>query len=270
MPKICDLFIYPVKSCAALRMEEALLAPTGFEYDRNWMVVDERGDFLTQRENPRLALVRPSLEGDVLVLEAPGMSRLRVPYETSGEEIEATIFGESYPAYSTGVEANAWFSSYLEGDFKLVRHKAEATRLGGVQYPERDPSPTRFVDNYGILVISQASHEALNRRLPSPIPLNRFRPNVVVSGVGEYEEDYFTTARRGDAALRFVNPCFRCNMTSLDQETGKVSFDPLPILATYRFDEASKGVKFGAYAAVAGGIGQSLRRGDELEIEWSF
>lgn len=270
MPKIADLFVYPVKSCSAVRLEEASLTATGFEYDRNWMVVDERGVFFTQRENPKLALVTPSIEGDHLVLDAPGMSPIHVPLQTSGEEAEVTIFDESYPAHSTTAEADAWFSGYLGGVFRLVRHKPEATRLGGVQYPERDPSPTRFVDNYGILVISQASHEALNKRLPSPIPLDRFRPNIVMSGVDEHEEDYFKVARHGDVALRFVNPCFRCNMTSIDQQAGQASFDPLPTLATYRYDEASKGVKFGAYAAVGGGIGRSLRRGDEFEIEWSF
>lgn len=270
MPKIADLFVYPVKSCSAIRLEEALLTPTGFQYDRNWMVVDERGAFVTQREHSRLALVKPSIRGERLTLEAPGMPQLDLPLETSGKDVEVTIFGESYPAHPTSKEANAWFSAYLSGVFQLVRHKPEATRLGGVQYPERDASPTRFVDNYGVLVISEASHRALNERLPSPIPLDRFRPNIVVSGVDEYDEDHFKTARRGDVALRFVNPCFRCNMTSIDQQTGLPSLDPLPTLATYRYDETSKGVKFGAYAAVGSGIGQSLRRGDEFEIEWSF
>jgi uncharacterized protein YcbX len=269
MPTIAEIFVYPVKSCAAVSLDEVQLVPTGFEYDRNWMIVDKNGHFVTQREHPELALVRPSVENGALTLEAPSMPMITVPVDKS-DRTEVTIFGECFPAYSCAPEANRWFSGYLKGDFKLVRDDPDVSRPGGVQYPTRDSSPTRFVDNYGVLVISQASHEALNERLPAPIPLNRFRPNLVLSGVEEHDEDYITTARRDDVVLRFVNPCFRCNMTSISQETGEKSLDPLPVLATYRFDEAFNGVKFGAYASVIAGFGRTLGRGNKLEVEWSF
>lgn len=269
MPTIAELFVYPIKSCAPVSLGEVRLVTTGFQFDRNWMIVDKSGNFVTQRERPELALVRPSLDNGALSISAPNMPAISAHAESS-DKIDVTIFGESYPAYSCAPEADNWFSDYLNGDFRLVRHNPTAFRPGGVQYPERDSSPTQFVDNYGVLVISRASHDALNERLPAPIPLNRFRPNIVLSDAGEYDEDYFKTARCNDVVLRFVNPCYRCNMTSIDQETGEKSFDPLPVLATYRFDEAANGVRFGVYASVDAGFGGMLGRGDRLEVEWSF
>jgi uncharacterized protein YcbX len=151
-----------------------------------------------------------------------------------------------------------------------VKCDPRTLRQGGVQYPERDAAPTSFVDNYGILVISEASHAALNGKLPQAVPMNRFRPNIVVTGIEEHDEDYFTHARCGEVALRFVNPCFRCSLTSIDQQSATPGFDVLPVLSTYRYDEAAKGVKFGAYAAISGGVGTRLHVDSDLEVDWSF
>jgi uncharacterized protein YcbX len=151
-----------------------------------------------------------------------------------------------------------------------VKCNPEKLRKGGVQYPERDDAPTSFVDNYGVLVISQASHAALNQKLPQAVPMNRFRPNIVVTGIDEHEEDYFTNARSGDVALRFINPCFRCSLTSIDQQSAMPGLDVLPTLSTYRYDEAAKGVKFGTYAAISAGIGSQLKVDSNLDVEWSF
>src|SRR5271169_4066239 len=251
MPTISDLFVYPIKSCAGVRMKEVSIVPTGFEFDRNWMVIDADGNFVTQREYPTLALVRPQLNG-------------------GGEPVTITLFGEKHGAVSTTADADAWFSTYLGGSFRLVKWDPSKLRKGGVQYPERDTAPTSFVDNYGVLVISQASHAALNQKLPQAVPMNRFRPNIVVTGIDEHEEDYFTHARCGEIALRFVNPCFRCSLTSIDQQSATPGLDVLPTLSTYRYDEAAKGVKFGAYAAISGGIGARLHVDSNLDVDWSF
>ena len=270
MPKISDLFVYPVKSCAAVRMEQVVIVPTGFEHDRNWMVVDADGAFVTQRERPSLALVTPQVGDDGIVLQAPGMEPLDLPAEAAGAPITVTLFGETQPAIAASAAADDWFSRYLGGRFRLVRCDPHVLRPGGVQYPARDAAPTSFVDNYGVLVISQASYAALNRKLPHAVPMNRFRPNIVVTGVEDHEEDYITLARCGDVALRFVNPCFRCSLTAIDQQNGMPGLDPLPVLSTYRYDEAAKGVKFGAYAAISGGVGDRLLVGAELDVDWSF
>jgi uncharacterized protein len=269
MPTISDLFVYPVKSCAGVRMKEVSIVPTGFAFDRNWMVVDAAGNFVTQREHPTLALVKPQLNGGI-TLTAPDMEPLHVPADASGEPVTISLFDEKHGAMATTPEADAWFSKYLGGSFRLVKCDPAKLRKGGVQYPVRDDAPTSFVDNYGVLVISQASHDALNQKLLQAVPMNRFRPNIVVAGVDEHEEDYFTNARCGDVGLRFVNPCYRCSLTSIDQQSATPGLDVLPTLSTYRYDEAVKGVKFGAYAAISAGIGSQLRVDSDLDVDLSF
>ena len=270
MPTISDLFVYPVKSCAGVRMSEVSIVPTGFKFDRNWMVVDAEGAFVTQREYPTLALVTPRLDDGGVSLSAPGMAPLNLSANGGGEPITITLFGEKHGAVSTSAAADAWFSQYLGAAFRLAKCDPATLRKGGVQYPERDAAPTSFVDNYGVLVISQASHAALNQKLPQAVPMNRFRPNIVVTGVEEHDEDYFTHARCGEVALRFVNPCFRCSLTSIDQQSAKPGLDVLPVLSTYRYDDAAKGVKFGAYAAISAGIGARLHVDCDLDVDWSF
>lgn len=269
MPTISDLFVYPVKSCAGVRMSEVSIVPTGFAFDRNWMVVDADGNFVTQRECPTLALVKPELNGGI-TLTAPDMEPLHVAADNGGEPVAISLFGETLGAMSTTTEADAWFSKYLGGTFRLVKCDPAKLRKGGVQYPLRDDAPTSFVDNYGVLVISQASHAVLNQKLSQAVPMNRFRPNIVVAGIDEHEEDYFTNARCGDVALRFVNPCYRCSLTSIDQQSATPGLDVLPTLSTYRYDESVKGVKFGAYAAISGGVGSQLRVESDLDVDWSY
>jgi uncharacterized protein YcbX len=270
MPKIAELFVYPVKSCAGVRMDEVSIAPTGFKFDRNWMIIDDSGTFVTQREHPKLALVQPEFANGGIILSAPVMEPLHVSASGNGDPTKISLFGETHEALSITAEADAWFSTYLGGAFRLAKCDPRTLRKGGVQYPERDAAPTSFVDNYGILVISQASHAALNQKLPQAVPMNRFRPNIVVSGVDEHDEDYFTNARCGEVALRFVNPCFRCSLTSIDQKSGTPGLEVLPVLSTYRYDDAAKGVKFGAYAAISGGVGAQLRVDSDLDVDWNF
>jgi len=270
MPKIAELFVYPIKSCAGVSMKEVSIVPTGFEFDRNWMVIDDSGTFVTQREHPKLALVKPEFANGGLVLNAPGMEPLHVSANGTGAPVSISLFGETLPALGTTPDADAWFSKYLGGSFRLAKTDPATLRKGGVQYPERDAAPTSFVDNYGVLVISEASLAALNKKLSESVPINRFRPNIVVSDVDEHDEDYFTNARCGEIALRFINPCYRCSMTSIDQKIGAPGLEVLPVLSTYRYDDAVKGVKFGNYAAVSGGVGSYLRAGSDLDVEWNF
>lgn len=270
MPTISDLFVYPVKSCAGVRMSEVVIVPTGFQFDRNWMVIDADDAFVTQREYPKLALVTPRLDNGGVTLSAPGMTELHVSANGGGEPITIILFGEKHGAMSTTAVADAWFSRYLGGTFRLAKCDPQTLRQGGVQYPQRDVAPTSFVDNYGILVVSQASHATLNQKLTESVPMNRFRPNIVLTGIDEHDEDYFTEARCGDVTLRFVNPCYRCTMTSIDQQSGMPGVDVLPVLQTYRYDAVAKGVKFGAYAAVSRGVGARLCVDCDLDVDWSF
>jgi uncharacterized protein len=269
MIRIKDLYVYPVKSCKGVRVDETTLSPTGFLGDRNWMVVNKHGVFVSQREQPRLALVEPKLADDRLILNASGMPELVMSREAKdGERTEVELFGEKIPALAAGHAASSWFSRYLGGDYRVVTCDPEFLRKGGVQYPSRDEAPTSFVDNYGILVISEASHEDLNRRLVSGVPMNRFRPNIVVEGVDPYGEDYFASASTTDVTLRFIDICYRCNLTTVDQEKAEFGQEPLQTLGRYR--NSKVGVRFGNYAAVAGGVGKTLRAGSPLEIALNF
>ena len=156
-----------------------------------------------------------------LSFQRPGMTPLHVSANGVGGPIAISLFGETHEALSRQcrrpMHGSATISADRSGSPNAIRPRL---RKGGVQYPERDAAPTSFVDNYGILVISEASHAALNQKLPQAVPMNRFRPNIVVSGVDEHEEDYFTNVRCGEVALRFINPCFRCSLTSIDQKSG--------------------------------------------------
>ena len=269
MISIKDLFVYPVKSCKGIKVSEVELSPTGFLDDRNWMVIDEAGVFVTQREHPKLALVEPTLTADELILKAPGMQDLAVPRKTcSSQSRDVELFGEKIPAIIAGDEPSSWFSDYLGGHFSFVSRDQRFLRKGGVQYPSRDDAPTSFVDNYGILVVSEASRADLNSRLASGVPMNRFRPNIVIEGVDAYGEDYFARAYVGDVALRFVDVCYRCNMTTIDQDKAEFGHEPPQTLGHYR--HSSIGVRFGSYAAVADGIGKRLAAGSRLEIELNF
>ncbi|MGY3484658.1 uncharacterized protein YcbX [Bradyrhizobium sp. USDA 4011] len=269
MIRIKDLFVYPIKSCKGIRVSEIELSRTGFLGDRNWMIVDEAGVFVTQREYPKLALVEPTLSESNLTLNAPGMTTLVIPRQapaTRSREVE--LFGEKMPSLFAGDEPSKWFGEYLGGNFQFVCRDPGFLRKGGVQYPSRDEAPTSFVDNYGILVISEASRNDLNKRLVTGVPMNRFRPNIVIEGVDAYGEDYFARARVDDITLRFVDVCYRCNMTTIDQEKAEFGQEPLQTLGRYRGSKA--GVRFGSYAAVAGGVGKKLTAGSSLEIALNF
>jgi uncharacterized protein YcbX len=265
MPTITAINIYPLKSARGLAMTEATLADTGLANDREWMIVDKTGMFVTQREFPKLALVTPSLTPSGLTVEAPSMSKLAV--DSSGDRLDCVLFGETCSALRTSDEADEWFSTYLGAKVSLVARDPRFHRRGGVQYPSRDERATSFVDNYGILIISQASLDDLNTRLPSTVPMNRFRPNIVVDGMGPFEEEYVRTFAISDVELSATNVCTRCNLTTINQETAEVGSEPFQTLSQYRYDEGYKGVRFGAYAAVGAGVGSKLRVGDTVGIE---
>jgi uncharacterized protein len=267
---IKQLFYYPVKSCAGVEVAEAQVGATGLRHDRRWMVVDANGMFVTQRERPELALVVPRVANGSLSLSAPQAPDIAVPAKAGRDRIQVEIFGERYPAASVSGTADRWFSDYLKSPHRLVAFDDDVLRKGGVQYPQRDEAPTLFPDNFGVLLVSDASLSDLNQRMPQALPINRFRPNVVVSGLNAYEEDYLAGIKSGGFALRFVDLCFRCNLTTIDQKTTQMGEEPLKTLMSYRVDPKNSGVKFGAYFVVERGTTGHLRVGDEAEITWSF
>jgi uncharacterized protein YcbX len=265
LPRITSLHVYPLKSAAGLSVPTAMLTQSGFAYDREWMVIDTDANFLTQREAPKLALVQPRLSADALILAAPDREEVAVPF-SGGTPIACTLFGETCQAWTTTPEASAWMSDYLGRPVSIVARDHDFLRKGGVQYPQRDERPTSFVDNYGVLLISEASLSDLNTRLTTPVAMNRFRPNIVVEDVPPYEEEDAHGFTSNGVAFDFVNVCTRCVMTNIDQTSAQVGREPFQTLSGYRYDDGYRGVRFGAYLALKTGVGAALKVGDELQL----
>ncbi|CAG1018296.1 partial putative protein YcbX, partial [Burkholderiaceae bacterium] len=222
--RVAALNVYPVKSCAGVALDEALLVETGLELDRAWMVVDAQGRFLTQRELPRMALIRPALKTSEMVLRAPGMLALHVALDAVEQPCRATVWDDEVAAYDMGELAAQWFSDFLGQASRLVRFDPEQKRLSNRRWTGEIEAENAFSDGYPILVASQASLNELNRRLVAAghgaVSMARFRPNLVVDGIDEHGEDHldemvFDTAD-GPVRLKLVKPCPRCPIPDID------------------------------------------------------
>jgi uncharacterized protein YcbX len=267
---IASLHIYPVKSCRGIALETSPVGERGLAFDREWMIVDGDGRFVTQRELPRLALVEPSLTSVALELRAPGCGRLAVPFRTDGAARPVTVWHDSFPAVDQGDEAAAWLSSALQVPLRLVRFDVAVRRHCNVTYAGDSGAHTAFADAYPLLILSEASLADLNSRLEEPLPMNRFRPNIVLSGVDAYDEDHIDEIRVGGLALKLVKRCTRCQITTTDQGTASVGVEPLSTLAGYRMNAELGGVTFGVNAIVAAGAGLAIHRGDRVSCAFKF
>lgn len=267
---VTALNIYPVKSCRGIGLRDAVLQTTGLEHDRRWMAINENGRYLTQREAPRLASVVPRLLTNVLALEAPDMPMLQVPFATDGARLTVTVLFDKCEAIDAGPIAAEWLSRYLQRPARLVSFAADVTRALHPQLWSGElDSRIEFADGFPLLILSHASLDDLNTRLDQPLPMNRFRPNLVLDGLGPYEEDLVHELTDDDLCLQMARPCTRCKITTTDQQTGEVgSAEPLTTLKSYRFSKQLRGVTFGQYAVVAGGQGTHLRVGQRLRIRW--
>jgi uncharacterized protein YcbX len=266
---LTDLHVYPVKSCRGIALSSALLGDTGLAGDRHWMLVRPDGRFVTQRVLPRMALVGTALSADALGLTAPDMPSLLVPRDAAGEARAVTVWKFTGSGIDCGDEAARWCSRFLETPLRLVRFDARVPRECSTEWTGATRAVTEFADGFPILVISRASLAELNGRLPKALPMERFRPNVVIDGVAAYDEDRIHELRAGSITLRLVKPCTRCSITTTDQQAGAVDgVEPLATLKTYRNDRALQGVKFGQNAIVVNGAGASLRIGQAFEIAW--
>ncbi|RKP45907.1 MOSC domain-containing protein [Trinickia fusca] len=290
MPAISQLYIYPIKSCAGIALNEARLLPYGLEYDRNWMLVDGTGYFVTQRVLPRMALIRTELGDGALVVQAPGMPPLRTPLDAEqlahAPRVAATVWRDTVTALDCGDEAARWFSDFLGTPLRLVRFDPAAERIASRAWTGNIVAPTRFADGYPLLVIGEASLDDLNERLDSQgvdsIPMNRFRPNVVITGLEAYEEDYVETlvvaAGADEVSLRIVKPCARCPVPDIDQATGapdpRWPNEPTDTMSTYRAYRADSrldgAVTFGQNAVVAAGAGGMLALGQDVDAQLRF
>ena len=243
MPQVSALYIYPVKSCAGIAVASATLDTRGFVGDRRFMIVDDAGSFLTQRELPRLALISPRTDDDVLSLDAPGMAPIETPVRRGRGDGTVTIWDDTCSATDQGDEVSAWLGRYLGIRCRLVRQADDDVRRIDPTYATSAADEVSFADAYPLLLISEASLADLNSRLEVPLPMDRFRPNVVLSGTEPYAEDAWRSIEIGAVSAQVVKPCVRCVTTTVDQRTAEAGKEPLRTLAAYR--KGPRGVMFG-------------------------
>lgn len=281
MAILTHLLLYPIKSCAGIAVRSATVLESGLValgvHDREWMLVTEDGQFLTQREHPRMALVRPLPDGQALRVHAPGMDELALPlaWDAAAPARTVKIWDDTVDAADCGDAAAAWFSNALQSPCRLVRFRPDVVRPTSTKWTDGVPAQTRFADGYPLLLIGQASLDDLNARLAAAgrhaLPMDRFRPNLVVDGIDACEEDFLATLTIGGVEIRPVKPCARCPIPSIDQATGVAGPDPLDVLQTYRANPRMEGaVCFGMNCIVTAGAGSELHLGQELETEIAF
>jgi uncharacterized protein YcbX len=284
---ILSLHSYPVKSCAGIDHTLASISQSGLHMDRQWVIVDKKGLFMTQRQYARMALIQPGFLSDDLTLHAPGMPAITVPWliDTSEpRQVPVRIWQSDTLGFDEGDEVAAWLSGFLGLTCRLLRVHPEAERIASPQhvqdwrlkhYDTAADFPVKhsfgFADGFPFLVANQGSLDELNRRLRAkgqpPVPMNRFRPNIVLQGLDAYEEDYLSGMRVRNMGFAFVKRCARCPIPNIDQATAISASEPGITLAEHRL--FPEGVLFGVNAVVAGaGPGASLRTGEEVEPEF--
>jgi len=257
------LHIYPIKSCRGYAVERALVTPRGLADDRLLMITDSDGHFLTQREYPKMALVEPTLSEDLVTLRAPGMTPLDLPRRRSGLAQSVVVWRDQCQAVDQGETVATWLSDYLGTGARLVHLHDDFARAVDPAYRRRVDDQTSFADAFPFLIISEESLVDLNQRLATPLPMDRFRPSLVVRGGGAFAEDQWQQIKIGEIIFDRVKPCARCKITTIDQATAAVGQEPLTTFATFRRTEEGK-VNFGQNLISAGrGL---IAVGDAVEV----
>ena len=277
---VSGLFVHPVKSCAGVALREARLMDTGLDLDRAWMVVDAEGRFVTQREQPRMALVRPQIKVLEVVLRAPGMLALHLGINEVEQPARVQVWGDEVDAWDMGDVAGQWFSDFLgQPGLRLVRFDPEVTRLASKQWTGEVEAPIEFADGFPLLVVGEASLAELNQRLAAAghaaVGIERFRPNIVLAGLQAHDEDRLHELRiataEGEVVLRPVKPCPRCPIPNVDPATGETSPEVLAALSSYRANALLGGaITFGLNCVIVQGAGATLRVGDAVAADWRF
>ncbi len=276
---IAALVVYPVKSCAGVPVLEAVLTEAGLDLDRAWMVVDASGEFVSQRELPRMALVRPQLKTFEIILRAPGMLALHLAMDAVEQPARVRVWDDEVAAYDMGPVAAQWFTDFLGQPLRLVRFDPAHRRLSSLQWTGGVEAPNQFSDGFPVLVTSEASLADLNARLVgaghAAVDMARFRPNVVLGGVQAHDEDRLDMLRiataDGVAELKPVKPCARCPIPDIDPVTAGAGTAVGDTLQTYRQDARLGGaVTFGMNAIVLRGDGQTLRVGQVVTADFRF
>ncbi len=250
---VSSLHTYPIKSCKGLNHAAISLDRKGMVGDRRLLIVDEHGRFLTQRELPAMVHIAATFTAEGMRLEAPAMPPLEllltdIP-DADHALMNVVIWQDSIEAVSQGRAAAEWLRTFLNVSCQLVAMERNVRRIVDQTYAPRPDDETSFVDGFPLLLISEASLDDLNSRLQTrgeqPIPMNRFRPNIVVSGCEAFAEDRWKQLRIGGIVFNVVKPCGRCIITTTDQETGVRGKEPIATLKTYRKNSDGTKILFG-------------------------
>ena len=268
-----SVHVYPIKSCAGIAPAEALLIETGFDLDRAWMVVDDAGELVTQRELPRMALIQPTLKGEELILRAPGMLALHLALDRVEAPCKATVWNDTVAAFDMGALCAQWFSDFLGQPLRLARFDPEQQAPGRPPLDRRargrDLVPGRLSAAGGL---DRRRLDEVNRRLAAAgepaVTMARFRPNIVLGGLDAHGEDHLDEvvfdAAEGPVRLKMVKPCGRCSIPDVDPATGEPGHAVGDVLAQYRADPRLDGaLTFGMNAVIVEGIERSLKPADE-------
>jgi len=235
MITVSSLIYYPIKACRGFEVDSACIERMGLQDDRRMMVITPEGKFLTQREFPRLALVLPTLNTGMLSLSAPNCDSIQLGIQTTGIPVSVEVWkSKGVQAVDQGEEAALWFSDWLGTSVRLVHIADGYKRLVNEKWAVHEDDHTGFADGYPILLTSEEGLQDLNSHLESPVPMNRFRPNIVVKGCAPFAEDTWNRIRIGDVELAVVKPCSRCEVTTIDKKTLERSKEPLKTLGKYR------------------------------------
>ena len=265
--RIAALFVHPVKSAAGIACDGAVLGERGLEHDREWMIVDPDGRFLTQRDEARLALLQTAIRDGRLHLSNPEGSGPSLPLDHQGELREVIVWRAQCAAFDAGEEAAGFLSEWLGRPLRLVRFDFRRPRLSNHDWTGGRDVETTFTDGYPILVLSQASVDDLSIRAGCVLPLQRFRANIVIDGVDAYAEDAAAQLTAGGARIVLTKPSTRCVVTTIDHTRGvRTGEEPLRALKAYRFDRALRGVVFGRNAFALEGAGTRLSVGMPVEL----
>jgi uncharacterized protein YcbX len=281
---IARLFVYPVKSCGGVELPEVLLTETGLEFDRAWMVVGADGVFVSQRELPRMALIRPQMKQMEMVLRAPGMLALHVAFDRVEKPVRVQVWRDEVAAYDMGDIAAQWFSDFLSEPGKpqtlrLVRFDPEHKRLSNMRWTKDVEALNQFSDGFPLLVIGEKSLDELNAKLVAAgraaVGIERFRPNIVLAGIDAQDEDRIETMHiataEGGARIEPSKPCPRCPIPDIDPATAVSTPDVGDTLRTYRANARLDGaITFGTNCIVVHGIDHVLKVGHPVSANYRF
>jgi hypothetical protein len=280
-PRVTSLVIYPVKSCAGISLSEAAVTVRGLELDRDFMVIDAAADFVSQRKVPELALVVPTISERAITLAAPGMEPIELPLASESDDgriVDATVHGRPVAGQLVGEELDEWFTTFLaryrdNRRFRVLRVREDAPQYIKERYRLAGASnQVGFADGNSMLLASEPSLAQLNRELAEPVPINRFRPNIVIDGPGlaPYAEDSWTCLQIGAMTAFVVKACDRCSIPDTDQRTALVGKAVRRALRTRRgtneHDVSNTGVFFAQNLNHVHTPGLTIRLGDAVHV----